>query len=152
MLSGHKKQPKSITSSLIAPCGMNCRLCRAFVRERNACPGCKGSDTLKSKTAAGCPIKNCPVLKTAKKRFCFACKGFPCDKLSRLDKRYRSKYGMSMIDNLDYIKQFGIRKFVSREKTRWTCKNCGELLCVHKPLCISCGISRETCILNQGKP
>ena len=26
---------------------MNCRLCRAYGREKNACPGCRGDDSLK---------------------------------------------------------------------------------------------------------
>ena len=58
--------------------------------------------------------------------------------MKRLDKRYRTKYAMSMIDNLEYIKQFGIRDFVKQEKERWACPVCGEIICVHKPQCISC--------------
>jgi hypothetical protein len=72
-------------------------------------------------------------------RYCFRCDSFPCDKLNHLDKRYRTNYGMSMIDNLVNIRKFGIRQFMRSEKERWTCPECGELLCVHKPQCLSCG-------------
>jgi uncharacterized radical SAM superfamily Fe-S cluster-containing enzyme len=27
--------------SLIAPCGMNCSICSAYLREKNKCPGCR---------------------------------------------------------------------------------------------------------------
>jgi hypothetical protein len=30
---------------LIAPCGMNCASCMNYLRERNKCPRCRGSDT-----------------------------------------------------------------------------------------------------------
>jgi hypothetical protein len=56
-----------------------------------------------------------------------------------LDERYRTKYGMSMIDNLVHIKKFGIRHFMRNEKERWACPECSQLLCVHKPQCLICG-------------
>jgi hypothetical protein len=56
-----------------------------------------------------------------------------------LDERYRTKYGMSMIDNLVHIKKFGIRHFIRNEKERWTCPGCSQLICVHKPQCLFCG-------------
>ena len=57
------------------------------------------------------------------------CKDLPCKRLKSLDKRYRTKYGMSMIDNLQYIKKHGIRNFLKKEEKKWTRKN--EVLCVH---------------------
>lgn len=45
---------------------------------------------------------------------------FPCDRLNHLDERYKTKYGMSMIDNLVHIKKFGVRHFIRNEKERWT--------------------------------
>jgi hypothetical protein len=133
------KKSKPFKSSLIAPCGMNCRLCRAYIREKNTCPGCYGNDSLKSKSAAMCHIKNCENIKSGKANFCFACEKYPCDKLQHLDKRYRTKYGVSMIENLDNIKQSGMRNFLTQEKERWACSKCGEIICIHKESCISCG-------------
>jgi hypothetical protein len=130
---------KPIISSLIAPCGMNCRLCRAYIREKNACPGCRVDDRLKPKTRALCRIKQCEMLKSADLRYCFECREYPCDRLNQLDKRYRTNYGMSMIDNLNNIKQFGIRNFVKQERDRWTCPKCREIICVHEGSCIICG-------------
>jgi ribosomal protein L37E len=44
-----------------------------------------------------------------------------------------------MIDNLKNIREFGIRDFIKNEKERWACPECGEIICVHKENCISCG-------------
>ena len=127
-----------ILSTLIAPCGMNCSLCYAHARNKNVCPGCRGDDSVKSKTRVMCRIKNCEKIAQGRGRYCFSCDSFPCDRLKHLDKRYRTKYGMSMIDNLVYIKKSGIRQFIQSEKERWSCPACGEIICVHKPQCLAC--------------
>jgi len=137
--TNHAKQSNSIKSSLIAPCGMNCRLCRAYIREKRACPGCYGNNSLKSRSCAMCRIKNCEIINAGNIKFCFACEKYPCEKLSHLDKRYRTIYGMSMLDNLENINKFGIKIFIKQEKERWACKVCGEIICVHKENCNFCG-------------
>ena len=126
-------------------------MCQAYGRDRNACPGCHGDDSLKSKSAATCRIKNCESLKAGKARFCFECEQYPCDRLKHLDKRYRTKYGMSMIDNLEHIRQRGIRDFIKQEKVRWACPKCGETICVHKENCISCGHKWRTQVTQRGR-
>lgn len=128
-----------VKTALIAPCGMNCRFCIAYTRDKNACPGCRGDDSVKTKTRVICRIKNCEKIGQGKAKYCFNCDGFPCDRLNHLDERYRTKYGMSMINNLVFIKKYGIRRFIGNEKRRWTCPECGELICVHKPQCLYCG-------------
>ena len=128
-----------IQLSMIAPCGMNCRLCIAYVREKNRCPGCLFVAPNKSESCVKCRIKICEKRVKGKNKFCGDCDVFPCIRLKQLDKRYTKKHGMSMIENLKYIKDFGIRKFVKREQERWPCPKCGDLLCVHKPQCLACG-------------
>jgi predicted RNA-binding Zn-ribbon protein involved in translation (DUF1610 family) len=59
--------------------------------------------------------------------------------LKQLDKRYRTRYAMSMIDNLKMINEFGIRHFIRNEKVKWICPKCGEMICVHRSACLSCG-------------
>ncbi len=131
-----KLQKTTIPPSLIAPCGMNCRLCRAFNRERNKCPGCRGDDSLKSQSCVSCKIKNCPELEG--KRFCHLCRKFPCNLFDNLDKRYRTKYGLSVVENLQNIKKYGVRAFIRNEKIKWQCPQCTSLVCVHKTECIAC--------------
>jgi hypothetical protein len=126
-------------AALIAPCGMNCRLCMAYEREKRPCPGCRNDDGVRPKTRMTCRIKNCTKFERQEIKFCFSCDEFPCARLEHLDKRYRSKYGMSMVENLSSIKKLGIRRFVRNENEKWRCLQCGEMLCVHKPQCLSCG-------------
>lgn len=124
---------------LIAPCGVNCGICLAYLREKKKCPGCRGSDENKSFSCINCRIKNCDELNKNNIKFCFECKKIPCTRLKNLDKRYRLKYNMSMIENLENIKKFGVRKFVNNEKIRWACPKCGETICVHRGCCYNCG-------------
>ena len=132
------KKTKTFPVALIAPCGMNCRLCYAYMRDTNTCPGCRNDSGGKSKSVLACRIKNCGGTANAGLKYCFDCGGFPCARLKHLDKRYRTKYGMSMIDNLESIRKFGIRHFIRAEKEKWKCPKCGEMLCVHKPKCLYC--------------
>ncbi len=125
--------------SLIAPCGMNCALCMAFLRDINKCQGCRGPDDNKSITKVNCKIKKCEIFKNGDAEFCFECEDFPCDKLEHLDKRYKNKYHMSMITNLKSIKNNGLENFLVDEKEKWTCYGCGGTICVHKGCCYSCG-------------
>ncbi|HEX2960793.1 MAG TPA: DUF3795 domain-containing protein [Ignavibacteriales bacterium] len=123
---------------LIAPCGINCGVCRGHLRAKNKCQGCRASDTCKPKTRLTCQIKTCRVFTDGKTKYCFECEDFPCASLKQLDKRYRTKYGMSVIENLLTIKTSGIRKFLQEEKARWTCKECGGTVCVHTGACSIC--------------
>ena len=114
---------------LIAPCGMNCNLCIAFLRAKNNCPGCRKQNELEY--CRKCIIKNCKTIKKNKWKFCSnKCEIFPCARLKALDKRYRTKYEMSMIDNLKFINSNGIRKFIKHEKQRWMQGD--KIYCVHK--------------------
>jgi hypothetical protein len=138
-MAPHTMNRTSIPIDLVAPCGMNCRLCRAHLREKKACPGCRGNATFKSNSCRVCPIKSCERLTGPNSTYCFSCTDFPCTRLSHLDKRYRTKYGMSMVDNLREIRDLGVRRFIKNQRGAWTCPECGRLMSVHKPLCLFCG-------------
>jgi len=139
-LSGTKHEAiTTIPVDSIAPCGMNCRLCMAHQRKKNHCPGCRFDDRQKSKYCTECIIKNCEFFTKGKAKYCFDCIKYPCKRLKQLDKRYRGKYHMSMQDNLDMIRDKGVRAFIRNEKGKWTCPSCGSLLSVHRPKCLSCG-------------
>jgi hypothetical protein len=117
--------------NLIAACGMNCNLCVAHLRDKRKCPGCRGSDADKSISCIRCFIRNCEILHGNDWRHCSEkCAEFPCDRLRRLDKRYRTKYGMSMIENLKTLGDKGVREFIRLQKKRWVKR--GRIFCVHK--------------------
>ena len=125
------------TNLLIAPCGMNCTLCYAYQRNKNKCPGCR-IDASKPISRVICKIKTCKFFGDDENSFCYQCESFPCKNLKKLDKRYRNKYYMSMVDNLEYIRKNGLKKFIRSENIRWACKSCGGSICVHKGACINC--------------
>jgi len=129
---------KNMETSLIAPCGMNCGICMAYLRVKNQCHGCWGDNQYKSPSCGTCVIKNCELLKETESMFCYDCKKYPCTRLKQLDKRYRIKYQMSMLENLENIRKVGLGQFIKMEKVRWMCPDCGGTICVHKGRCLSC--------------
>jgi hypothetical protein len=128
---------------LIAPCGMNCGVCTSYLAMKNDlknkgfgkgyCPGClpRGKNCAFIK-------KQCEQLGKGLIRFCYACPDFPCRRLKKLDERYRAKYHMSMIENLNFIKLHGMAKFLENEAAKWRCPECGGVICCHNGLCYEC--------------
>lgn len=137
---------------LIAPCGMNCSLCIAYqFREKDVnkkgfnrtyCEGCipRGKNCLHMGD-------QCETLRDGQIRFCSDRKDFPCKRLKVLDKRYRTKYHMSMIENNQFIKDKGIEAFLAEEENKWRCKECGEMICCHNGLCLNCNL--DTLLSNR---
>lgn len=142
----------SMDEKLIAPCGINCALCIAYQFKENDfnkrgfhkkyCPGCipRGENCTHMNDA-------CELLANGSVRFCFECENFPCKRLKALDKRYRTKYHMSMIGNLNCIKEFGLEDFLNKEREKWRCTECGATICCHNGLCLHCNI--DTLVHNK---
>ncbi|PKM63251.1 MAG: hypothetical protein CVU97_01110 [Firmicutes bacterium HGW-Firmicutes-21] len=129
---------QEMTENLIAPCGMNCKLCYAYQREKNKCKGCRSNNEFVPNSCIRCIIRNCPVIKNNVSGFCYECEKYPCRRLKDLDKRYRTKYHMSMLENLEIIKNHGINSLLNQEEKRWICLKCGNVICVHKNACQVC--------------
>lgn len=136
---------EALREDLIAPCGMNCGLCIAYLGGRNEinregfhrtyCEGCLPR-------GKGCTFMGdrCARLKNGAVRFCSECPDFPCGRLRDLDRRYRTRYHMSMIENLLYIRKNGMEAFLRKEAETWRCPGCGEMICCHNGLCLRCSI------------
>jgi hypothetical protein len=132
---------------LIAPCGMNCALCSSYLAMKNDlkstgimktyCAGCRP----RGKNCAFMK-KKCDLLGEGKVQYCYECGEFPCRRLKHLDERYRTNYRMSMIENLEYIKEHGIDKFLKKEEEKWRCPECGGTICCHNGICFSCGLEK----------
>lgn len=130
---------------LIAPCGMNCSLCIAYqFKEKDLnkygfhkkyCEGCipRGKNCTYMRDS-------CKLLAKGEVRFCYECKDFPCKRLKALDKRYSTKYHMSMIENLQFIKENGIEEFIKKQEKVWHCPDCNGTICCHNGLCLNCNI------------
>lgn len=126
----------------IAPCGMNCDLCAVHQREKKSCPGCRTDGAGKPGHCRSCAIKSCSMERVVGGR-CEACPDFPCDRLKRLDRRYRQQYNVSLLENLRTVQAEGMDAFLQKEAARWTCPACGKRLCIHANACPSCGAERK---------
>lgn len=130
---------------LIAPCGMNCSVCFSYLAMKNDlqrkgfrrkyCPGCIPRGEHCTHMA-----NRCEVVGKGLVRFCYECDDFPCRRLKDLDKRYRTKYHMSMIENLTQIRELGMARFLETEEAKWRCPDCGDVISCHNGLCLGCGL------------
>ena len=101
-------QKNKFPAELIAPCGMNCGICKGYLAYIHGVPRQRG----KVSWCAGCVprAKNCYIKRGCKKltkhqiQSCSECDTMPCEKLAHLDKRYRERYGMSMVENQKTLK------------------------------------------------
>jgi len=134
-------------NELIAPCGMNCGICSNYLAMKNDvrskgeklpyCKGCRPRDKQCSFIK-----KKCETLRNHKVHFCYECNSFPCDNLFDLQKGYVTFYRVSMVENLDFIKEHGIDRFLESQKIKWRCPDCGEVICCHNGICYSCGLEK----------
>ena len=144
-------QPQvSFDKALVAPCGMNCGTCIAYLRVKNKCPGCRVCSADKAVSVQRCIIPKCVHLEKTESKFCYECEKFPCKRVKQLDKRYRIRYNTSFIENLAMIREKGIGKFLEFEAERRTCNNCGAVLSVRRDHCLNC-LKNQLNALQNGK-
>lgn len=117
---------EKINKNLVAPCGTDCGICLTHLRDSNQCPGCNALEKNAPKTRTNCKIRNCHERKG---RFCFKCDEFPCAGLKHLDDRYRKKYQMSQIENLEFIRDKGVNGFIKSERKKHESQK--GILCVN---------------------
>ena len=127
-------------TELVAPCGMNCRICIAFFgytisgkKRKMNCIGCNPS----GKSCAHLK-KYCEKLTKKEIEYCYECSDFPCEQIQKLDTKYRKRFDISTIDNLRFIKENGMEKFLQQQEEKYKCPKCGEIICVHNGKCYSC--------------
>ncbi|MFC1694336.1 DUF3795 domain-containing protein [Candidatus Latescibacterota bacterium] len=132
---------KPISVELIAPCGMNCAICSRHLSyindlKRSQCIGCRPRNKRCTYLFGKCTGINRASKGNA--TFCFECNQYPCIQINRIDNRYRKNYGMSMKDNLEYIKKMGIDKFIKEQYKKYRCSTCGGLISIHNKKCFKC--------------
>lgn len=127
-----------MNNSSIAPCGVICDICLGFQRKKNTCAGCNIPGN-KPYHCTVCSIKFCSEKNGNDKLLCYECNKFPCRRIRDLNKRYTMKYGESPVQNLLKIKEAGLTQFIAEENEKWKCSQCGQMLCVHREVCLICG-------------
>jgi hypothetical protein len=131
---------------LIAPCGINCATCIAYfgytmsgAKRKITCSSCRTSNK-------GCAFlkDHCRLLAKNEVAYCSDCNDFPCQHLVRLDRRYRKNYNMSVVENLNFIRDHGMKKFVDDQSEKYRCPECGGTICVHTSRCYNCSVTEKT--------
>jgi Protein of unknown function (DUF3795) len=130
-----------IPKELIAPCGMNCAICSRYLSyinnlERSKCVGCRQRNKKCTYLFKNCAGPN--NISNGKATYCFECNHYPCKQINHIDDRYRSKYKMSMKENLEDIKNKGIDKFLEEQYKKYYCKKCRGLISIHNRKCFKC--------------
>lgn len=128
----------TLDSKLIAPCGIYCGACYMFLRDKKNCLGCRIDSAYKPKSCDKCKIANCEQLHNKPSGFCYDCEKFPCQSFKQLDKRYRTKYSTSLIQNQIEIKERGTNSFLTQESVIRTCSKCGSVVSIHWKGCLNC--------------
>jgi hypothetical protein len=128
----------------IAPCGMNCGACSVYLAYSHGIPKKRG----KFSHCTGCRARKkmcaylkgaCRRLATEKVRFCYECSDFPCERLQKIDNRYRTTYGISFIRNLEEIRDAGIRTFLENQRKSFLCPKCRkDVVSIHNKKCFGC--------------
>ncbi|HSV50284.1 MAG TPA: DUF3795 domain-containing protein [Candidatus Acidoferrales bacterium] len=132
------------TSELIAPCGMNCGLCKSYLAYSRGVPQKKGEVS----HCSGCRVrnKNCAFVKRDCPRkvgknlsSCGECPDIPCERLAKLDEHYRLRYGAGFVENLKMIQEKGMDEFLKSQTEKYRCPSCGDILSIHDGKCYACG-------------
>ena len=106
----------------IGVCGLDCGLCpRYYTKGPSRCPGCGGPDFLNKHPS--CSFITCCV-KKKNLEVCGQCQDFPCSKF-KTEKEYQQLEESPsypsvkvVLQNLYFIKEHGIKKFIIRQKKR----------------------------------
>ncbi len=139
---------KTFAPELIAPCGMNCGICKAYLAYSRRVPYKKGEIS----HCSGCLIRNkncafikrdCEKLRKKEIRFCYECSDMPCEQLTKLDQYYDARYGMSMIENQKTMQEKGMEDFLRSQTEKYRCPSCGDVISVHDGKCYACGHQAE---------
>ena len=137
-----EERTRMFTAAMIAPCGLDCSICKRAHAEADPCPGCSGPDDHKpSFCSERCGIILCGKRKENGYTFCDECPDYPCGDVMEKENRYTSKYPLyeSPLKNLRMIREAGMEAFLERERKQWTCKECGGVISVHTGVCCGCG-------------
>ena len=130
------KMPERIEPDMFAPCGMNCLVCYKHCYHKKPCDGCLKSDDGKPEHCRKCEIKDCVSAREI--TYCFECSEYPCKRIKRMEKSYNTRYRSSLMENSELVRQYGLEKFMEKQKERYACSKCGGIISIHDRECSEC--------------
>ncbi len=114
------------------PCGLYCSACGA-----SDCGGCRSDDI--DEYIIRCKFRNC--VKEKGLDFCCYCADYPCKEL-RDFMRDEWPHHWTMAPNLEYIRKYGVDKWLEAQAQKWLCKTCGANIYWYQKTC-GCGKELE---------
>lgn len=131
------KMPEGkIDPMLFAPCGMNCLVCYKHCYHKKPCGGCRNSDKGKPEHCRKCRIKDCIGDKGLV--YCYECPKHPCGLIKNLEKRYKKRYQVSLVENSEFVGRYGLERFMEGQKEKYICLICGGVISIHDGECSEC--------------
>lgn len=130
------KMPDIIEERMLAACGVLCTACVGHLKKKKPCVGCRGPDEQKRTSCVNCVRKNCADERGL--ALCALCGDFPCKWIKTLDKSYRTRYGISLIQN-GKDAAADLHGFLEAQRAHYLCPHCGGAVCQHDGLCSECG-------------
>lgn len=131
------KMVEKMDPGMLATCGINCTVCYVHLKKKKPCPGCNRQEEDKPQSCRKCAIKECAAARGLS--FCYACSAFPCARMKRLDKSYRQRYRVSLVENAKRLESIGAEPYLAEEQVRWACTACGGIISLHDRICSECG-------------
>ena len=146
LVSYFKNREKIMNDTdLIARCGLYCGTCRAYLllkkdlfEEKGYKQGCKGCK-IRNKNCAFLK-KKCTPLRKGEYEYCSECEEMPCPNLKKLNDGYEKRYGVSLVANLERLREVGEEKWIKEQIEFYKCPECGGDICVHDDECYDCGL------------
>ncbi len=109
----HKDHPS------IGACGIDCSLCPMhFARAGDGCKGCT-APSVSGSSGRWCPIARCAV-RERHHETCADCHTYPCELLQGVDANDSFVTHRKTIENLNYIRENGIGRFLLQQQQRQT--------------------------------
>lgn len=112
--------PDAIPENMFAPCGMNCMVCykhcTVWQKRASLCRMPERGPKAKPRHCRACAIRDCCREKGL--RYCLECTAFPCRRLNRLEKSYRTRYDASLLSNSRAVLTRGLAVFLENERQK----------------------------------
>lgn len=136
-----KMPEEKIDPMLFAPCGMNCLVCYKHCYHKKSCSGCRNSDKGKPEHCRKCRIKDCIGDKGLV--YCYECPEHPCRLIKNLEKSYKKRYQVSLVENSEFVGRYGPERFMEGQKEKYICPVCGGVISIHDGECSECQIAKR---------
>ena len=120
----------SYNTKTAAICGLFCEICPQYPTH---CEGCLSDNPAPHCVNCKPGFRNCARKKGVIR--CFECNTFPCERLEKF-KHAHIVNGIShhetIVEDLQYMKDFGEEKWIIRKREENRCSKCGSLILWHE--------------------